>query len=935
MITYAATALSKEGIVEITVQMMQTPTDNIVSPFHNFGSSTQYSSTSSRTPNQIIELEKPNTLSPLSRGKKWTEKLARFQRGSGRKKRFSPSPASSSTFSFSPKSRVTSSNSSGNEEDNLLTTPSTVSTDYLPQHPHRTSSLPRPNSNLFYASNSDISRANEPLRTENLSYNMPPKVAPFGYPIPRTSIKKSFLNASCTLCDEPISSRRKGEKIIELACGHLSHQECLIISFGTTSKADIGALFPFCTKCKKDANIAVQCIPENDELKDILISDFLIHKIPDSELSTTPLSCFPLPSPLLPPFGLSCTPVKRQTIYSQAPSLGPNLILAAPPKERNQIPQKNSKYTFLHSPLGHRRMPSRADSIFTSTSMVSSANDFISAVSDSVKTNDIETKIPLPLLRSYFIQVLLSNFREELQDWRIDGDYGLLRLVDKLMVAKDDQKYLQSWCFLFENAFVIAEVDNDADVLEIRLKNLEIFTPITNLKMTTLEASVLKCTLNKQDCTDLSDLYIVQNINSDESTTVQKWISGLLNQDFVFNEDNITSTLPVLPIIKNLSDDADNGSYETSTFLGLINPNKVVEVGNVYDNDTVIIRRGFTLGSVDCSRHSTVDSMQSVLTTISSILSLKREKPDNLVIILQVDFTKLKEEESLIVIYNSLKALTIKFARLQFCFVDRNNHVLDYGPVLNRIDSLSFVSNLKLKRPLLQFSPIWLKDTLYPEKIHEHLGIVAVSNSNMEENKSVLFQDYRCFTSFGRRRPNELKIKVGYLNVDYSDKINELVEASSWTLVLETLCYSFGLSFDEDDDDDEEDHDDSTDNELDSSSRSLSDAESTTTIHIHSPVGPENVTANMVNEGNPHTGDGHRDIKSLETVGSTTQSPLIPDIRFSLYSDEESTNEDENGIPVLLPSDVDKGIDEITRRGSLSSFIESSNESCPLHMDYI
>nr|4F2H_A Chain A, Protein STE5 [Saccharomyces cerevisiae] len=204
---------------------------------------------------------------------------------------------------------------------------------------------------------------------------------------------------------------------------------------------------------------------------------------------------------------------------------------------------------------------------------------------------------------------------------------------------------------------------------------------------------------------------------------------------------------------------------------------------------------------------STVDSIQSVLTTISSILSLKREKPDNLAIILQIDFTKLKEEDSLIVVYNSLKALTIKFARLQFCFVDRNNYVLDYGSVLHKIDSLDSISNLKSKSSSTQFSPIWLKNTLYPENIHEHLGIVAVSNSNMEAKKSILFQDYRCFTSFGRRRPNELKIKVGYLNVDYSDKIDELVEASSWTFVLETLCYSFGLSFDEHDDDDEEDND--------------------------------------------------------------------------------------------------------------------------------
>jgi pheromone-response scaffold protein len=230
-----------------------------------------------------------------------------------------------------------------------------------------------------------------------------------------------------------------------------------------------------------------------------------------------------------------------------------------------------------------------------------------------------------------------------------------------------------------------------------------------------------------------------------------------------------------------------------------------------------------------------------------------------------------------------------------------------------------------------------LKNTLYPENIHEHLGIVAVSNSNMEAKKSILFQDYRCFTSFGRRRPNELKIKVGYLNVDYSDKIDELVEASSWTFVLETLCYSFGLSFDEHDDDDEEDNDDSTDNELDNSSGSLSDAESTTTIHIGSPFDNENATANMVNDRNLLTEGEHSNIENLETVASSVQPALIPNIRFSLHSEEEGTNENENenDMPVLLLSDMDKGIDGITRRSSFSSLIESGNNNCPLHMDYI
>ncbi|CAI1823060.1 hypothetical protein SEUBUCD646_0B02310 [Saccharomyces eubayanus] len=913
--------------------MMQTPTDNIISPFNNYGSSAQYN-TSLKTPRQVTDVERPNTLSPLSRGKKWTEKLARFQRSSGKKKRFSPSPASSSTFSFSPNSRISSSKSSGKEEGDLLSTPSSVLTEHLPQHPHRTSSLPRPNSKLFYTSHTDLSRASEPPAEESVnfytSHNIPPKVAPFDYPVSRTSSKKSFLNEACTLCDEPISSRRKGEKVIELICGHLSHQECLIISFGNTSKADVGELFPPCTKCKEDANKAVQCIPKNEELKDMLISDFLINKVPDSELPSTPQSQLPLPSPLLPPFGLSYTPVERQTIYSQTPNLGPNLILAAPPKDRNQIPQMYSKKPFLHSSPSHRRTTSRGSSVFATTSVISSANDTISITSDSVLSRDDETKIPLPLLRSYFIQVLLNNFHE-LKDWIIDANYGLLRLVDKLMVSKDGQTYLQCWCFLFENALITARLNGEEeDVLEIKLNELEIYTPISDLRMTTLEASVLKCTLSKENCPNPVDLYIIEKINSNESTTVQKWISALLNHDFVFDEKNITSTLPTLPILKNFSDVADGDRCETSTFLGLIKPNKVVEVSNMdHDNDTVIIRRGFTLDPTESSRQSTVDTIQSVLTTISSILSLKRERPDNLVIILQIDFNKLKEKESSTIIYNSLKALMLKFSRLQFCFVDRSNHVLDYGFVSHKVASSDAISKLESEHSSTQFSSLWLKDVLYPKTIHEHLGIIAVSNNSMKAEKSVLFQDYKCFTSIGRRRPNELKVKVGYLNVDYSDKINELVEVGSWNFVLETLCYSFSLSFDEDDDDD----DNSTEDEFYRSS--LSDVESTTTIHIDSPFGDENLTGNLSGDRNSNDDSEYHNWTKPEVIGPAAQSPLVSNIRLSLYSNGEDISESETDASHLLLNDIDRRIGEMRRRGSFSSLMENGNDTHPLHIDYI
>ncbi|CAI6427070.1 AEL_HP2_G0008450.mRNA.1.CDS.1 [Saccharomyces cerevisiae] len=143
----------------------------------------------------------------------------------------------------------------------------------------------------------------------------------------------------------------------------------------------------------------------------------------------------------------------------------------------------------------------------------------------------------------------------------------------------------------------------------------------------------------------------------------------------------------------------------TSTFLGLINPNKVVEVANVHDNDTVIIRRGFTLNSGECSRQDFVSLIEIICSG------------------LWIGITK--------------------------------------------IDSLDSISNLKSKSSSTQFSPIWLKNTYIPKVIYEHLGIVKVSNSNMEAKNPYYFKITDALQVLEEEGPNELKHYVGYLNVDY------------------------------------------------------------------------------------------------------------------------------------------------------------------------
>ena len=44
-------------------------------------------------------------------------------------------------------------------------------------------------------------------------------------------------------------------------------------------------------------------------------------------------------------------------------------------------------------------------------------------------------------------------------------------------------------------------------------------------------------------------------------------------------------------------------------------------------------------------------------------------------------------------------------------------------------------------------------------------------------------------------RVNEIKIRVGYLNMDYTDKIEELIEVDTWDFLLEAVCCAFNFDF--------------------------------------------------------------------------------------------------------------------------------------------
>lgn len=880
------------------------------------------------------------TPSPLLRGKSWTEKLtSTVQRSGGKKNKIKATPASH--LSLSP--ALLRSSSMSPPPNPKVVTPSTQIS-----HPFRTSSLPRPRSTLFTPKHREMSdSALSMSRSET-----PPKIVPFGYPKLKNSIKKSFLNESCTLCDEPISNRSTGERIIELECGHLSHQECLIVSFEHSSNMqsyDFYSMFPECTKCKETKMESVKCIPKNEELKDRLISDFLItngtttqEPIPQSP-STIVQPTFHVVTPVLS--SPSHTPLQNMQAHTliQQQQISPSYLERSDDFPLADAPINKPKSLPLHNHLGssrHSFFPStvaqiqktqkaRGSSIYGSSSIISSVPDEDESIitGSDLTTSGNGNDIPVPILRSYFIQTLLNSFDERLTDWQIDSQYGLLRLVDKLMVSTDEVNYTTSWCFLLESALIIATViDDDSSIvnnegegnlLSTKLTNLQIYKPIENIKVNTVKSSVLKCVISDEHSGELKEIYLTENLDSDSSKVVQKWISALLDYNLKFNENTFTSTLPLPPVIRKLSEENES----EGTFASLIGPNKILEVSSVeQSHDSVIIRRGFSLSQNQVGRNNR-DTITTVMTTISSILSLKRERPDDVVIVLQIDFKKIKNEDDYTTIYNTLKALTFKFPRLKACIVDAERNTLAIEPVADFIKNKDELRNLKDREIGKTFNIPWLKETLYPSGIRQNIGIVVISNSSMENDKSVLLMDFQPFTCAGRRRPNELKLKVGYLNVDYSEKVNELVEIESWCSLLETLCYSLTLNFDDDGDT----YDDGEDDDI---SNFNSDVESTTTIHIDTPLVEDDLlnTSSVYDEHmkdsiSPAGNSCNLTDPEINQDSLSSKSELTPNWASRPTSPEKNQEFD----PLL--NDIEKAIEEIQQsKGDINTSSSHSNK---------
>lgn len=380
------------------------------------------------------------------------------------------------------------------------------------------------------------------------------------------------------------------------------------------------------------------------------------------------------------------------------------------------------------------------------------------------------------------------------------------------MFSEDGKTYQDACCYLFTDALVVALVSPTADpnaATGMRFNRFLTHHPISHTSVDSLNSSVLKCTILSEvkdsNLMQGSTLYLTETLNSTSSQVIEKWISGLLNKDILFSSSSFCSTLPP-PLV------TEGSSFSS---LALNRPNSCtlnMDYADEVKTSEIIVRKGMSTAN------------HNRRTTITSLLSLKRNRPKNLAIVLQIDPLRFRDGE-IITLINSLKALVIKIKRATICVVDSEGRIVSKGLIQDQLTTFQKLKYMKCDSSRERFEPQNFKNSTCSDMVGD-IGIAVFSNTLVEAGKSCLFMDYRPFASPGRKSPHELKVHIGFLNIDHTDQISELVEVNSVNDILEAVCYSFNLAFDEDEDDnDDEEDDDESDEENEYANKTNSENE--------------------------------------------------------------------------------------------------------------
>lgn len=724
------------------------------------------------------------TFSPdgyTSSANKWSKKLTGFPISSKKKK---STLASEEQLFFSPIHRATAP---------IKSAPVTP-VQYGDSYPLRFSSMPRPNTGGRYRNDDYPARAafsdilsptpiNSDIQKDNTSH--------------RSNKKKSLINLKCSICNESISNRGNGERIIELKCGHICHNDCLLVSFQDSSPdiATVPERFPFCVQCKAETARNVNCIPKDSIIEETLLSSFFINNFetPTAIESALPNDVFPaISTPVNPnPISENLNTLKNVTAGNNG---GPYEYQK---DDVIQINPHDIKIPIIETPAAqHVQHSIPMEVVKPSLSDMKSPTHIGIPVRSYKRQVGVSSNVePLAVIVHSFVDFIRHRLPVSLSTSQFNSEFGSLRIVDWLKISTGTSMFEICCCFLFTKRLLIAFTDDSPEQVsskelnEIDFKSFAIYS-LEECSLKTTSSSVFEITMI--DSNRSSTLYISELWDNKNNVVSHKWISAILNPTLELDSTSFTSTIPLSAIIPE-EKSVDLKSNENATeniagttdekYLSLETPPLNIGKENAY----------LDVGTANSKRVSAF----SQLTSISSIISMKQKRPSRIIIVLQIDGEKLKFQNMAAVIYNTLVALSLSFKSMYVFFIDSQRNIFQEGLFAGIFKCANDFKLMTVNPYNDIFDVKEVEKRLHDYATVENTGIVFCSGTLFDRD-NILTVSTDSLKRSNQQRNNILKIKIGYMNVESSSQPTDLIEIDDWNNLLEIICYTYSISFEED-----------------------------------------------------------------------------------------------------------------------------------------
>lgn len=641
-------------------------------------------------------------------------------------------------------------------------------------------------------------------------------------PITRRSNIQQYKCSICNIDLDTFYNLKDGERVIDLKCNHIVHEECLIIELELNiSMSDITLpdkcsflnYFPHCGTC---SNSTIKAIPKDDTILTDLYNRILTSNIKtnfnsdpnlnsNSNLnislnlnSTSNLqtinntSNLSVNSPLTPTFSdsskyldtefssnsefisnqLNALDVSKNVSNSNTIHMG---FIANNNKQQINFKDDSKKYPDKSNKLNacnmHSKKESRGSVASATSAIISSASNDINNI-DVVESSWCSGFSP-EMIQKKFLDELINLSSQSIIKDSIDSDIvlnddflkslGSLRIVDKINLVSciDDieSKPIEYYCYLFQHMLLIL----NSFELKFDLISINLSTYIDSSKPGYL---ILKNSKNSKNYHKFIFPSKILEIN---------WATALNNLKIKFDSKLFTSTIKI------------------DEFDDLINMEPVISTEDV---ETLNIFHNY-IGDDGYERLPTGVCPRFYESTINSLIF--KSKPSNAIIVLNQ--TK-PIPNSVVSIKNIVKSLLMIGIDVLLIFCSSSDLSLDSNIIhyceLTKKEFKKhcddFLSNIDYYQEIISGEVInYLDETVYhriieytnKNKKDPDIVNVMISNTSLKKIKDI-------------PTINNILIELG---LDIKNKSNRLdvVDLADWSEIMEVICAFCGLEFDESD----------------------------------------------------------------------------------------------------------------------------------------